>query len=107
MFNIIYIKQLNIKKIFILLICCTILMFSVIFSTVFIAENSVHNCHHENCDVCVQIATCIDLLRVTSAGIVAIIIYNLFPFTRENKLLYKHSYIHHDTLVSLKIKLLN
>lgn len=109
MFNGYHTKQLNIWQALIASVCCTMLILSVIISALFIANNSVHNCncHHENCNVCIQIEACMVLLRVASAGIVAVLIYNLFPFISVSKLSNIYSYICYATPVSLKIKLLN
>ena len=49
----------------------------VMFSSVYIAKESVHNCHGEDCPICACIQQCEDMLHQLGNGLLGILIINI------------------------------
>ena len=94
-----------VRKNLITLILCVALTFTTFFSFLYIATNTEHTHVGNQCHICLEIHTCISLLKsICSAGVLSLLILGLllsiYHRTCPSKDLRRFS-----TLVSLKVKL--
>lgn len=95
-----------VKKKFITFILGIVLIFTSVFSFLFIVTKSEHSHVDNECHICLEIQTCIKFLNsISNAGVLSIFILGLlfliYRINRATNDLRKFS-----TLVSLKVKLL-
>ncbi|MBQ3841713.1 MAG: hypothetical protein II820_03365 [Ruminiclostridium sp.] len=81
---------------------------SVFCSFFFIAELSDHNCTHDDgCEVCRVIAACINIVRGMTANTAALSVSTAAILLYLCVLLSARAFVNNDTLISLKVELLN
>lgn len=94
------------RKIIALWLCITVL-FTMLFSVSFIAYEAEHECVKTDCDICALVSNCEEILKaMTDSGTKSAFAAVLFlafvcVFAKVR------SFVHSDTLVSLKVKLSN
>ncbi len=88
-------------------IAAVMLLFSVLFSVCFLAQNASHHCGSDCCPICQQLEACESLLSTVAVAAVAVMAAFIVPTLSEaisRSLSKKVSVL---TLVSLKVKLSN
>ncbi len=94
------------KKLILIVAIISILFFA--FSIFFIGEKSNHECSGIDCEICEEIAICEKGLKEFGLGAItiAIVVLNSFPKLSNEKIKVNSTY-KKDSLISLKIELLN
>ena len=94
------------KRIVAMLLAVTIL-FVVLCSAAFIAEEANHDCAGENCPICAQISVCQNMLKTFALAVCAVAFAAAFTYTLRKHIFACTDMVPSYTLVSLKVKLTN
>ncbi|WP_054740260.1 hypothetical protein [Cellulosilyticum ruminicola] len=89
------------------LILAVVLLAGLLFSTIFIIENFGHKCTGHDCPICLEInqaAQFISSIKFIPILSVTLTILSVFTLTRA---VFKRVYVHKNTLISLKVEMLN
>ena len=89
-----------------MLLAVTIL-FVVLCSAAFIAEEANHDCVGENCPICAQISVCQNMLKTFALAVCAVAFAAAFTYILRKHILACTDKAPSYTLVSLKVKLTN
>lgn len=94
------------NKVFSLFVCL-LLCAAIMFSYIFVSLEAHHDCIEEHCQICVVLHKCESIIRdITCTGIIlALSIYIFLYSDRISNFSFKLNKA--DTLVSLKVMLLN
>lgn len=92
------------KRIAALLLAVTVL-FVMLYSALFIAAETDHDCVGENCPICYQINVCQNTLKNLSLAVCAAAFAAAFTYTLCRSISACTDYAQSFTLVSLKVKL--
>lgn len=84
-----------------------IMLLSVAFSILFIAEEADHICSNQDCRICYQINCCLDLLNTFSPAPSAVLTAAVLIFTVVLTIGAVRINRNINTLISLKVKLSN
>lgn len=94
------------KKILAVLLVAFMLT-GILFSYKFIIDNVHHDCTGENCPICLQIEEAVSFIQsIKYVPILSFLMAVLFLFTKREAHETKHIYVR-NTLISLKVELLN
>lgn len=99
-------KQINTKRITAVLICA-VLLFTALFSGIFIIHAANHVCSHDNCSVCSAIQQCRNTLELMGIGKIVYcvaILMQIFALAVLPRLMDSDS---GDTLLARKVRLNN
>ena len=77
----------------------------MLFSVIYVATESNHQCEGSDCPICHQISICEHVLKTLSAAAGADIIWFVFRQQVYQVIYIVLGFIRRDTLVSLKVKL--
>ena len=94
------------KRIAAILLAVT-LLFVILCSAAFIAEEANHDCAGENCPICDQISVCQNILKTFSLAVCAVALAAAFIYTLRKHIFACTDMVPSYTLVSLKVKLTN
>lgn len=92
------------KKIAAILLAVAVLLV-VLYSALFIAAETNHDCTGENCPICYQINVCQNALKNLSSAVCTAILTAAFIHTLCKNILICRNFVQNYTLVSLKVKL--
>lgn len=89
------------------LVLSAVMIFSLLFSALFVVEDAEHSCVGHDCQICTQISTCLNLFnnispKPSALSVLAVLLFAVvfsIGFTKESDSF--------KTLVGLKIKLSN
>lgn len=89
------------------LMLCVLLCFTMLFSVMFVAAESSHDCTGERCHVCVELRACLSLIKSVSLTASALIVFLFAGYFIQ--LVFRRAVLDTAglTLVSLKVKLSN
>ena len=96
----------NRKRILAILLAVAV-AFVMLFSLLFIAIESGHDCTGEECKICEQISTCVSTLKKITVTVIAMIFSALLLYNLHFWPLYRLSVDVPCTLITLKVKLSN
>ncbi len=91
------------KRAAVILAC--VLFFAMLFSVLFIAHESQHDCSGNNCSVCMKIEACESALRNISGAVSAAAVLAAVSFVFVKAVLSVSAVCVQPTPVSLKVKL--
>ena len=94
------------KRILIALLTMTFI-FGTLFSVLYIAIESHHDCIGEDCLICQCIIVCENILKKLSTALFVMSVYVAFAFASKISIIKNLKLIPIQTLVSLKVKLSN
>lgn len=101
------VRKMTKKKRLIATLLTVMVIFVVLFSSLFIVENANHDCIGDDCPICYEISVCENTLKAVAYAFVYVGIAALFavftflsPFPKKNS-------NNSTSLVSLKVKLSN
>ena len=95
----------NKKRRLVAIILAAAVLFVMLFSAVFIAEEAGHDCIGENCPVCCQINACRNVLENLSLAVCVFTFIAAVKFTLQKVVSSLRENIQNQTPVNLKVKL--
>lgn len=95
------------KKLILIIFLTMAFIFGMLFSTLYIAIESHHDCIDEDCPVCQYISVCENILKKLSTALGFIFILIAVKFASKISIIKHFKLVPIQTLVSMKVKLSN
>ena len=86
-------------------VLAAVLALVMLFSVLYIALEADHDCHGDDCAICVQISACMDLLRHLSLSLLAVAVSASLGLSARQSKEAVFCACHKLSLISLKVKL--
>ena len=98
---------MKLRKRILIALLTTVFIFGTLFSVLYIAIESHHDCIGEDCPVCQCIIVCENILKKLSTALFVMSVSAAFVFASKISIIKNLKLIPIQTLVSLKVKLSN
>ncbi len=95
------------KNRLIALLLAVTVIFAVLFSALFIAQNADHNCIGDDCQICYAISVCENVLKTIGSALAVVILAALVGVFRFFLPSVSKRTAYRTSLVTLKVKLSN
>ncbi len=89
------------------LFVCALLLFGMLFSSFFIANEYLHECAGEECPICRTLADCEAFVNQISSGLIVVIVAFLLLAVAVSAGLMFRGFFSFETLVTRKVRLNN